>query len=135
MGLFIMVEFRFLPTLSGMTLFAILPVAPMMYIVKLMAGNALDRCFDIVFADMAARAIGFIVLTGEREFGLVVVVMDFSPMVLVVAACALVINLAHGRGFMRRLLVMTAVTALRRLPVFLAGLMTIRASDFFVLSV
>lgn len=135
MGLFIMVEFQFLPACGGMALFAILPVISMMYIVKLMAGNALDRRFDIVFADMAARAIGFTVLTSERELSLVVVVMDFAPMIIVVAACALVINLAHGRGLMRRLLGMTAVTALRCLPVFLAGLMTIRTSDFFVLPV
>jgi hypothetical protein len=133
MGLFIMVEFQFLPACGGMALLALSPVAAMMYIVKLVASNALHRRFGIVFADMAARAIGFTMLTGERELGLVMIVMDFAPVVFVVAACALVINLAHARRFVRRLLGMTAVTALRRLPVFLASLMTIRTSDFSVL--
>lgn len=59
-----MVEFRFLPACGGMALFAFLAVASVMHIVKLMAGIALDRCFDIVFADMAVRAIGFTVLAG-----------------------------------------------------------------------
>jgi hypothetical protein len=133
MGLFIMVEFHLLPACGVMALFTLPPVASMVHIVKLMAGNALHRCFGIVFADMAARAIGFTMLTCEGELGLVVVVMDFAPMVLVVAACALVINLAHARGLMRRFLGMTAVTALRRLPVFLASLMTLGARNLSVL--
>ena len=116
-----------------MTLLAILPVASIMNIVKLMARKARYRCFYIMFADMAARTFCFTVLAGERKLGLLMIVMDFVPMVLIVAACALVVDLTHDLLLMRRLLGMTTFATLRSLPVLLSTLMAVRASDFCVL--
>jgi len=134
MGVLVMVEFQFLPTCGGMAFFAILAVASIMHIVKLMARKARYRCFKIVFADMAARTFGFTVLTGERKLGLLMIVLDFAPMVLIVAACALVVDLAHDLLLMRRFLGMTAFATLGGFPVLLSTLVAVRASDFRMLS-
>lgn len=54
-------------------------------------------------------------------------------MILIMTALTLVIYLAHDGCFMRGLLGMTAITALRGLSIFLAGLMTFSARNFSVL--
>jgi hypothetical protein len=85
-----MVEIQFFPAASGMTLFTIFPITATVDVIQLVAGKTLDGCLGIVIADMTAGAISFSVTTSQAKMRFVVIVMNLTPFVFVMAAATLV---------------------------------------------
>lgn len=128
-----MVKFEFFPTVSIVTLFTVRTIAALVDIIQLMAGIAFHWCFQIMLTCVAAAAIGFFMCPDQWEIRFIVIIMNITPVLFVVATAALVKHLTHGCSLVWTFLFVAAITGMGRLGVFLAGLVAGVTTGFAML--
>lgn len=128
-----MVEFDFFPTDSVMAFLAFRAIAPLMDVIQLVAGKALHGCFDIALSDVTTGAVRLFMRAEEWELGFVVVVVNVAPVLLIMTTFAVIIDFAHGSGFMRAGVGMTTIAGMWCLRIFFTGFMAVNTTCLAVL--
>ena len=105
-----------------------------MHIIGLVAGNTGFGRIDITVGDMTTDTGDFFMFANQGKFCFFVIVFDFAPSGIKMAAFTSLGIFAHHLGLVRALLTMTAIAIIRGLTVFFLWLVATGTSGFTVLT-